>query len=67
MAVGTKRTRCNVLRIARGSVFEIVPIIQVLVEKSVNRRNLWECYEELQVMAKMLTSLIRSVEARVSS
>ncbi|PIR26808.1 MAG: four helix bundle protein [Deltaproteobacteria bacterium CG_4_10_14_0_2_um_filter_43_8] len=49
--------------IARGSVFECVPLVQVL-----HRKNLLDdiqyssSYENLQVMAKMLSSLIKSVE-----
>jgi len=42
-------------------------IIQVLRRKECYRRIYGRCYEELQVMAKNADSLIRFVEARVSS
>ncbi len=49
--------------IARGSVFECVPIIQVLQRKGLlNEEQYTDYYESLQVMAKMLTNLVKSVE-----
>lgn len=50
--------------IARGSVFECVPIIQVLHRKGLFIEEAYlKHYEHLQVMAKMLTNLVKSVEA----
>lgn len=49
--------------IARGSVFECVPIIQVLHRKHLlDDERYIDYYEHLQVMAKMLTNLVKSVE-----
>lgn len=49
--------------IARGSVFECVPIIQILHRKKLLEETRYaDYYEHLQIMAKMLTNLIKSVE-----
>lgn len=49
--------------IARGSTFECVPIIQVLHRKSlINEQQYADFYEQLDIMAKMLTNLVKSVE-----
>ncbi|MEW6114829.1 MAG: four helix bundle protein [Thermodesulfobacteriota bacterium] len=49
--------------IARGSVFECVPIIQVLHRKNlIIERQYADYYEQLDVIAKMLTNLVKSVE-----
>lgn len=49
--------------IARGSVFECVPILQVLQRKGiVEEAQYTECYGQLDVIAKMLTNLVKSVE-----
>lgn len=49
--------------IARGSVFECVPIIQVLQRKDlINEQQYAGYYEHLDVIAKMLTNLVKSVE-----
>ena len=49
--------------IARGSAFECVPIIQVLYRKSlINNKQYENYYTQLDIMAKMLTSLVKSVE-----
>ena len=49
--------------IARGSTFECVPIIQVLHRKSlINDQQYAGFYEQLDVIAKMLTNLVKSVE-----
>jgi four helix bundle protein len=49
--------------IARGSVFECVPIIQVLHRKKlIEEKRYIDCYEHLEIMAKMLTKLVKSVE-----
>ena len=49
--------------IARGSTFECVPIIQVLHRKNlINEQQYAGYYEQLDVIAKMLTNLVKSVE-----
>lgn len=49
--------------IARGSTFECIPIIQVLHRKSlINEQQYAGFYEQLDVIAKMLTNLVKSVE-----
>lgn len=49
--------------IARGSTFECVPIIQVLHRKNlIGEQQYAGCYEQLDVIAKMLTNLVKSVE-----
>lgn len=49
--------------IARGSVFECVPILQVLYRKKlIEEHQHDDLYEKLDVMAKMLTNLVKSVE-----
>lgn len=49
--------------VARGSVFECVPIIQVLHRKKLIIGSQYqEFYDHLQSMAKMLSGLIKSVE-----
>ncbi|MBI4238813.1 MAG: four helix bundle protein [Deltaproteobacteria bacterium] len=49
--------------IARGSTFECVPIIQVLHRKSlIDERQYADFYDQLDVIAKMLTNLVKSVE-----
>ena len=49
--------------IARGSTFECVPIIQVLHRKNlINEQQYCGYYEQLDVIAKMLTNLVKSVE-----
>ncbi len=49
--------------IARGSAFECVPIIQVLYRKKlIDEKQHASYYEQLDVIAKMLTNLVKSVE-----
>jgi four helix bundle protein len=49
--------------IARGSVFECVPILQVLSRKLlIDEPKYAHYYEQLDVIAKMLTNLVKSVE-----
>ncbi len=49
--------------IARGSVFECVPIVQVLYRKGViDEKQYAAYYEQLDIVAKMLTNLVKSVE-----
>jgi four helix bundle protein len=52
------------LRIARGSAFEIVPILQVLVKKQMlDEATHQRIYAELESISKMLIGLEKSVEA----
>lgn len=49
--------------IARGSVFECIPIIEILKRKKLIEDNSFENhYQALQEIAKMLTGLIQSVD-----
>lgn len=49
--------------IARGSVFECVPILQVLKSKSIlNDTEFTEHYDLLEQLSKMLSGLIKSVD-----
>lgn len=49
--------------IARGSAFECVPIIQVLHRKNlINNKQYAGYYEQLDVISKMLTNLVKSIE-----
>lgn len=49
--------------IARGSAFECVPILQVLHRKElIDKPKYADYYEQLDVIAKMLTNLVKSVE-----
>ncbi len=49
--------------IARGSAFECVPILQVLHRKKLIDENVHaDYYEQLDIIAKMLTNLVKSVE-----
>ena len=57
------KDKAQFLRIARGSVFEIVPIIQVLYRKQVIPESRYKTfYDHLSSLARMLTALIRSIE-----
>lgn len=58
-----KKDKRQFFWVARGSVFECVPLVQVLYRrKLLNEAKYATCYEDLQVMAKMLTNLVKSVE-----
>lgn len=49
--------------IARGSVFECAPIIQILHRKRLIDDNSYsDYYDQLDIIAKMLTNLVKSVE-----
>jgi four helix bundle protein len=49
--------------IARGSTFECVPIIQVLHRKGLlSRQQYAGYYEQLDIIAKMISNLVKSVE-----
>jgi four helix bundle protein len=58
-----KNDKKRFLWIARGSVFEIVPIIRVIFETGSIPESVYsEMYGELDLMAKMLTALIKSID-----
>lgn len=49
--------------ISRGSVFECVPVLQILHRKHlITDEQFSGYYEQLEVIAKMLTNLIKSVD-----
>ena len=53
----------NFFWIARGSLFEIVAILQILRNKKIlTESNYKTFYLDLETLAKMLTALIRSIE-----
>lgn len=57
-----KKEKRQFLWIARGSVFECVPIIQILREKEVvSEEEYSKLYIALERMSKMLSGLIKSV------
>jgi len=50
-------------RIARGSIFECIPIIQILYRMNhLNEIEYNRFYSHLQIMSKMITNLIKSVD-----
>ena len=58
-----KREKQQFLRIAQGSVFEMVPVIQVMHRRGLIEKSYYDSmYERLERLAKMLTSLIKSVD-----
>lgn len=58
-----KKEKRQFFWIARGSVFECVPIIQVLYRKRlISDQQHTDYYEQLDIIAKMLTNLVKSVE-----
>jgi four helix bundle protein len=60
-----KKEKIQFLRIARGSVFEIVPIIEIMRRRRFLDFELYKkSYGELQIMAKMLTGFINSIEEK---
>jgi four helix bundle protein len=49
--------------VARGSVFECLPIIQVFHRRSlIDLKTYEDCYQQLDTMAKMTTKLVQSVD-----
>ena len=58
-----KKEKRNFFWIARGSVFEIVPIVQLIHRKQLITLSMYQdLYDELRAIAKMLTKLIQSVD-----
>ncbi len=59
-----KADKQNFYRIARGSVFECVPILQILKLRSIlDDQTYRHHYDKLQELARMLTGLIKALEA----
>jgi four helix bundle protein len=58
-----KNEKRQFLRIAQGSVFEMVPIIQVIHRRKIIEQSLYNSfYAQLETLAKMLTNLIKAVD-----
>ena len=58
-----KNDKKQFFRIAQGSVFEIVPIIQVLQRRQLIPKTTYDClYALLAELAKMLSGLIKAVD-----
>jgi four helix bundle protein len=58
-----KNDKKQFLRIAQGSVFEMVPIFQVIHRKGLMVKPAYDSmYGRLEVLAKMLTNLIKAIE-----
>ncbi len=57
------KERKQFLRIARGSVFEIVPILQILLRKGcLETQGFQSMYDALDVLSRMLNKLIQSAD-----
>lgn len=57
------KDKANFYFISRGSAFECVPILQVLHRKQlISEQQFAGYYEQLDIMAKMLTNLVKSIE-----
>lgn len=57
-----KGEKLQFLRIARGSIFEIVPILQVLRRQGhLSETDYGQSYEHLETLIKMLTGLSKSI------
>jgi four helix bundle protein len=72
IAEGNGRFRPNDRRqfftIARGSVFECVPILQIMLRKKLSEPSRYrEIYSELQILARMLTKLMQREESKAGS
>lgn len=72
IAEGNSRFRPNDRRqfftIARGSIFECVPIIQILQRKQlIDDVKYQQLYSELQIIAKMLSKLIVREEGKAAT
>ncbi|MBY0371048.1 four helix bundle protein, partial [bacterium] len=60
-----KSEKQNFYRIARGSVFECVPMLQILKTRSVLKEADFQIfYSELQELARMLSGLIKALETK---
>ncbi|MCB4757480.1 MAG: four helix bundle protein [Elusimicrobia bacterium] len=55
------KDRLHFLRIAKGSIFEIIPIIQILSKKRMVEEEIYSgIYRDLEELVKMLTNLAKS-------
>jgi len=60
-----KRDKMNFYYIARGSLFECIPILTILLkEKIITEEQYERIYSESQIIAKMLTKLIQSTDKK---
>jgi len=60
-----KGDKKNFYYISRGSLFECIPIINILLkEKSITKEQYDTIYVAAQILAKMLTRLIQSVDKK---
>lgn len=58
-----KSEKRQFFRIARGSVFEVVPIIQLFHDlRLLNDEEYAEIYDALQTLSRMLSNLIKSID-----
>jgi len=59
------RDKKNFYYIARGSLFECIPILTILKKEGIiHDEQFTEIYTESQILAKMLTKLIQSVDKK---
>jgi len=59
-----KKEKIQFLRIAKGSIFEMVPIIQILYRKNILTKEEFEIhYSSLEILTKMMVNLIKSIDA----
>lgn len=58
-----KKEKIQFLRVAKGSVFEMVPVFQVLRKRTlISESDYQQRYADLAALAKMITGLEKSVE-----
>ena len=58
-----KKDKLNFFYISRGSIFECVPLLQVLRSKKIlNDDEYQKLYTELETLSKMISGLINSIE-----
>ncbi|HTN72809.1 MAG TPA: four helix bundle protein [Methylomirabilota bacterium] len=62
------KDRKNFFWIARGSVFECVPLLELCKRENLITEVTWtEAKDELEILSKMLTGLIKGAEKRMST
>ncbi len=58
-----KKDKINFFYISRGSIFECVPILQVLKSRNkISDTEYDELYSKLEILSKMISGLINSIE-----
>lgn len=63
-----KKEKKQFLRVAKGSVFEMVPILQVVRNRSLlTEADYRQRYDDLESLAKMITGLEKSVDKLANS